>query len=140
MRRIVCAAVLSALAVTSAVAAEKKAIVFTTKSEEARAHAREAIRRIESFAPGAQTNEVAKKAVAADPDFAWAHYLVAVTTTPAAKAKPHHDKALELVKKASPGEQKYLEAVALNRAQKPLEALAPSRHCAPSIPTSAWST
>jgi tetratricopeptide (TPR) repeat protein len=124
MRRIVSAAALSALAVTSAAAAEKKAIVFTTKSEEARAHAREAIRRIESFAPGAQINEVAQKAVAADADFAWAHYLVAVSTSPAAKAKPHHDQALELVKKASPGEQKYLEAIALNRAQKPLEALA----------------
>jgi tetratricopeptide (TPR) repeat protein len=108
----------------SAAAAEKKAIVFTTRSEEARAQVREAIRRIESFAPGPQVQEPAQKAVAADPDFAWAHYLVAVTTFPAAKAKPHHDKALELVKKASPGEQKYLEAIALNRAQKPVEALA----------------
>jgi tetratricopeptide (TPR) repeat protein len=49
---------------------------------------------------------------------------VAVSTVPPAQPKPEHDKALELVKKASPGEQKYLEAAALNRAQKPAEALA----------------
>jgi tetratricopeptide (TPR) repeat protein len=125
MRMIVSTAALSALALAAAAgAAEPKAITFTTRSDEARAQAREAIRRVESFAPPAQIQEAAKKAVAADPEFAWAHYLVAVSTFPAAEAKPHHEKALELVKKASPGEQKYLEAVALNRAQKPAEALA----------------
>jgi tetratricopeptide (TPR) repeat protein len=125
MRTIVSTAALCALTLgAGAYAAEPKAITFTTKSEEARAQVREAIRRVESFAPPAQIQEPAQKALKADPDFAWAEYLVGVSTFPQAQAKPHHDKALELVKKASPGEQKYLEAVALNRAQKPAEALA----------------
>src|SRR5262245_52421957 len=101
-----------------------KAITLTTKSAEARTQALEAVKRIESFQPAAQIQEPAKKAVEADPEFAFGHYLVAVSTTPQAQAKPHHDKALELVKKASPAEQKYLEALALNRAQKGAEALA----------------
>ena len=101
-----------------------KAIPLTTKSAEARSQAVEAIKRIESFQPPAQIQEPAKKAVEADPEFAFGHYLVAVSTTPQAQAKPHHDKALELVTKAGPGEQKYLAALALNRAQKGKEALA----------------
>jgi tetratricopeptide (TPR) repeat protein len=125
MKTIVSTAVLAALALAGrASAADPKTITLSTKSEEARAQAREAIRLIESFAPGPQIQEAAKKAVAADPEFAWGHYLVAATTFPAANARPHHEKALELVKKASPGEQKYLEALALNRAQKGAEALA----------------
>jgi tetratricopeptide (TPR) repeat protein len=124
MKMIRCTATAAALALaTTALAAEKKALTFTTKSEEARAQVQEAIRRVESFAPPAQIQEAAQKAVAADPDFAWAHYLVAVSTVPPGQPKAEHDKALELVKKASPGEQRYLEAAALNRAQKPAEAL-----------------
>jgi tetratricopeptide (TPR) repeat protein len=109
----------------AAVAAETgKSITLTTKSAEARSHAVEAIKRIESFQPPAQIQEPAKKAVEADPEFAFGHYLVAASTQPQAQAKPHHDKALELVQKASPGERRYLEAIALNRAQKGAEALA----------------
>ena len=121
--RIIGAAALCTAVAAIAHAGDGKTITFTTKSEEARQQAAEAVRLIETFHPGPQIQESAKKAVAADPDFAWAHYLLAASTFPQAQAKPEHDKALELVAKASPGEQKYLAAIKLNREQKGQEAL-----------------
>ncbi|HYP27101.1 MAG TPA: tetratricopeptide repeat protein [Blastocatellia bacterium] len=99
-----------------------KKIVFTTKSKEAHEQVVQAIRAIESF--NAQQGLVhARKAVEADPNFAFAHYLLGVFQPPP-QAKPHFDKATELAKSASEGERRYLEAIFLNRAQKPSEALA----------------
>lgn len=109
-----------------------KKFVFTTKSKEARESAEQAIKMIESFQPPPAILPIAQKAVAADPDFAFAHYLVATftpppqpgtTPQPANTPKAHMDKALELSKRASDGERRYVEAVALVRAQKPAEAL-----------------
>ncbi|MGH9943811.1 MAG: tetratricopeptide repeat protein [Pyrinomonadaceae bacterium] len=100
-----------------------KKIVFTTKSPEAREIVLQLIKRVESFQFGPQAQPLAQKAVEADPNFAFAHYLFAITNPPP-QAKPHHDKALELAKNASEGERRYLEAMALTRAQKPAEALA----------------
>ncbi len=110
-------------AAAAAVAGDAKTITFTTKSEEAAREAREAVRRIETFQQAPQIQEAAKKAIAADPDFAWGHYLLAAATFPPPQAKPEHDKALELAAKASPAEQKYLAAMKLNREQKGKEAL-----------------
>jgi tetratricopeptide (TPR) repeat protein len=109
-----------------------KKFVFTTKSNEARAAAEQAIKMIESFQPAPDILPLAQKAVAADPDFAFAHYLLATFTPPpqpgaspqpANTPKAHMDKAIELSKRASDGERRYIEAVALVRAQKPAEAL-----------------
>jgi tetratricopeptide (TPR) repeat protein len=120
---------LGALALCTAIAvpagaADAKKITLTTKSDDARQAAVEGVRMIESYQFGDPLEAVAKKAIALDPEFAWAHYLLGVVTFPPPKAKPHHDKALELVKKASPGEQAYLDAARLNREQKGAEALA----------------
>jgi tetratricopeptide (TPR) repeat protein len=104
-------------------AGDAKRITFTTKSDEARQQAVEAVRRIETFQTGPQIQEAARKAIAADPDFAWGHYLLAAATFPPPQAKPEHDKALELAAKATPAEQKYLAAMKLNREQKGKEAL-----------------
>ena len=117
------AAVLCAAAAAAAYAGDAKTITFTTKSDEARREAQEAVRRIETFQQGALIQEAAKKAIAADPDFAWGHYLLAAATFPPPQAKPEHEKALELAAKASPAEQKYLAAMKLNREQKGKEAL-----------------
>lgn len=109
-----------------------KKFVFTTKSKEAREAAEQAVKMIESFQPPPAILPLAQKAVAADPDFAFAHYLLATftpppqpgaTPQPANTPKAHMDKALELSKRASDGERRYMEAVALVRAQKPAEAL-----------------
>lgn len=117
-----CAVALGLGAEASAEAAKKK-ITFTTKSPEARAQVAEAIRRIENFQFGPQVQEPAQKAVAADPDFAWPHYLMGVTSFPPPQGKPHLDKAVELAARASEAERRYIEAALLNRAQKPAEAL-----------------
>jgi len=120
-----------------------KNFVFTTKSKEAGEAARQAIKMIESFHPAPEILPLAQKAVAADPDFAFAHYLVATftpppqpgtTPQPANTPKAHLDKALELSKRASDGERRYIEAVALVRAQKPAEALPLLRQLAQDYP------
>ena len=110
-------------------AEEKKAaapaprrIEFSTASAEAKAQAMETIRRVETFQGGAKGIESATKAVEADPQFAFGHYLIAVNS-PQAQAKPHFDKAAELAPRASEAERRYMEAHALNRAQKGAEAL-----------------
>jgi tetratricopeptide (TPR) repeat protein len=109
-----------------------KKFVFTTKSKEAREAAVQAVKMIESFQPAPAILPLAQKAAAADPDFAFAHYLVATFTQPPQPgttpqagntSQAHMDKALELSKRASDGERRYLEAIALVRAQKPAEAL-----------------
>jgi tetratricopeptide (TPR) repeat protein len=109
-----------------------KKFVFTTKSKEAGAAAGQAVKMIESFQPPQDILPFAQKAVAADPDFAFGHYLVATftpppppgtTPEPAKIPKTHMDKALELSKRASDGERRYIEAVALVRAQKAADAL-----------------
>ncbi len=115
---------LVAVAATAAEPAKAKTLSFTTASAEARARVAEAVTRIENFEPAARVKELAKQAVAADPDFAFAHYLVGTTTQPAADARPSLDKALALAKNTSTGEQRYLEAAMLNRSRKPQEALA----------------
>jgi tetratricopeptide (TPR) repeat protein len=117
---VLCAA---ATATATAHAGDARKLTFTTRSDEARKQAQEAVRRIETFQQGVQIQEAAKKAIAADPDFAWGHYLLAAATFPPPQAKPEHDKALELAAKASLGEQKYLAAMKLNREQKGKEAL-----------------
>ncbi len=100
-----------------------KKITFTTKSKEAKDYVAEIVRSIESFRFGNEWLPLAQKAAAADPEFAFAHYLVA-TATPPPNAKAHADKAVELSKKASDGERRYIEAVLLTRAQKHDESLA----------------
>lgn len=112
----------SAIAVTDD--KKPKKITFTTKSKEAQEAVVQLIRMIESFQFGPSSLPIAQKAVAADPNFAFAHYLLAVASGAPPQAKPHHDKALELAKNASDGERRYLEALVPIRAQKPAEALA----------------
>ena len=90
MRQVGIAAMAAAgtlLCLAAGAAEQKKApaprkIELTTRSADAKAQALEAIRRIESFQGGPKALEAARKAVAADPDFAFGHYLVAVNTPP----------------------------------------------------------
>jgi tetratricopeptide (TPR) repeat protein len=103
--------------------ANGKKIEFTTKSKEAKEYVAQVVKKIESFQFGPEANALAKKAAEADPEFAFAHYLVGTTSPTPAEAKPHIDKAVELAKKASDGERRYIEAVLLVRTQKPDEAL-----------------
>lgn len=111
-----------------------KVLALSTRSAEARAEVLAAVAKLESFEPQSRINEVAKKAVAADPEFALAHYLVGATTVPAAEGRPHIDKAVALAKNASPTERRYLEAALANRTGKPQEALAALKELAVEVP------
>lgn len=131
MRQVGIAAMAAAgtlLCLAAGAAEQKKApaprkIELTTRSADAKAQALEAIRRIESFQGGPKALEAAQRAVAADPDFAFGHYLVAVNTPPPGN-KEIFDKAAALAARASEGERRYMEAHALSRARKGAEALA----------------
>jgi tetratricopeptide (TPR) repeat protein len=103
-------------------APKEKRFEWSTKSEEAKAEAMGVVNAIETFQFGPQVLEHAKKAVAADPSFAFGQYLVATFTPPPAAAA-ELEKALELAKRAPDGERRYIEAVALVRQQKIDEAL-----------------
>ncbi|HXG95396.1 MAG TPA: tetratricopeptide repeat protein [Blastocatellia bacterium] len=108
----------------STVRANGKRIEFTTASKEAKEQVAQIVYRIETFQFGPQVFAIAKKAVEADPEFAFGYYLLGTMSPTPAEAKPHIDKAVELAKKASEGERRYIEAVLLARAQKFDESLA----------------
>ncbi len=110
-----------------------RAIEFTTKSADARANAVETLRRIEAYQGGPKALESAQKAVAADPEFAFGHFLVGLNTPPG-EAKAHFDTAAGLAARASEGERRYMEAHALNRAQKRGESLEAFRKLAADYP------
>ena len=110
-----------------------RAIEFSTKSADAKKGAAETVRLIETFQGGPKALEAAQKAVAADPEFAFGHYLVGLNS-PQAAAKASFDKAAELAPRASDGERRYMEAHALNRAQKRVESLEAYRKLAADYP------
>lgn len=125
LKAVTAALLLAGMSVSGATGkANGKKIEFTTKSKEAKEYVAQVVQRIETFQFGPEMNALAKKAAEADPEFAFAHYLVATTSASPAEGKPHADKAVELSKKASEGERRYIEAVLLARTQKPEEALA----------------
>ncbi|HXG64823.1 MAG TPA: tetratricopeptide repeat protein [Blastocatellia bacterium] len=99
-----------------------KQFSWTTRSKEAKDFAAQVVRGIESFQGGPPLLTLAQKAVEADPDFAFGHYMLA-TFTPPPNNKQHQDKATELAAKASDGERRYIEAVFLVRAQQADKAL-----------------
>jgi tetratricopeptide (TPR) repeat protein len=101
----------------------KKRIEFTTTSKEAKDIVAQIVYQVETMTVGPQSNALAKKAVEADPNFAFGYYLLGTTSATPDEAKKYNDKAVELSKSASDGERHYIEAVLLTRAQKVNEAL-----------------
>jgi len=101
---LVCLAVTAGV---SALAGESKSFPAGTDSREAAAKIRELQQRIESLQFGPASNELARAAVAADPDFALAYFYVAATQFPPDTAAL--DKAVELAKKAPDSHRRYIE-------------------------------
>ncbi len=98
------------LAVTAAVSAqagELRSFPAGTDSKEAAAKVRELQQRIENLQFGPASNELAKAAVAVDPDFALAYFYVAATQFPPDTAAL--DKAVELARKAPDSHRRYIE-------------------------------
>jgi tetratricopeptide (TPR) repeat protein len=110
-----------------------RAIELSTKSADAKKDVAEIVRLVETFQGGPKALPVAQKAVAADPEFAFGHFLVGLNS-PQAAAKASFDKAAELAPRASDGERRYMEAHALNRAQKRAESLEAYRKLAADYP------
>jgi tetratricopeptide (TPR) repeat protein len=101
-----------------------KTMAFTTKSPAAHEQLVELQRRIESFQFGPANEELAKKIVAADPDFALGVYYLSAVTPPPGNQK-YLDRAVELSKAASDAERRFIEAMVLARGTKPEQAVAP---------------
>jgi tetratricopeptide (TPR) repeat protein len=125
---ILSAAALAAITVSAAAAApaakEARTFTFTTTSEEAKAQIRELQRRVENFQGGPASQELARKIVAADPNFALGvYYLSAVTPGP--EGQKHLEKAAELARAASEGERRFIEAMVVARGKTPADALEP---------------
>jgi tetratricopeptide (TPR) repeat protein len=110
------AATLAVVAAAGAADAGKR-FEWTTGSAEAKGRLAEIQQRIESFQFGAETIEVARKLVAADPEFAMGvYYLSAVTAPP--ENEQQLEKAVALSKKASEGERRFIEAMVVARANQ----------------------
>ena len=136
MKRMSVLCVLAGLAAAPAFAVtplEPKPFEWTTSSPEARKLLVEVQQRIENFqGGGAETQELAKKMVAADPKFAMGVYYLSVVT-PGDEAMKLYEQSRELAKNASDGERRFIEAIVHARVNQgadfaksiePLEALA----------------
>jgi tetratricopeptide (TPR) repeat protein len=100
-----------------------KTMPMTTKSPAAHDQLVELQRRIETFQFTAN-EELAKKIVAADPDFALGVYYLSAVTPPPGNQQ-HLDKAVLLSKGASDAERRFIEAMVLARGKTPEQALEP---------------
>jgi tetratricopeptide (TPR) repeat protein len=90
---------------------------WTTRSAEAKQDLAALQQRIESFQAGAETTAAARALVLKDPEFAMGvYYLSAVT--PAPENEQHLQRAVLLAKKASDGERRFIEAMAVARANQ----------------------
>lgn len=112
----IAAAVLAGALLGGPAAAEGRKFEWTTKSAEARALLAELQARIENFQFGAQNIELARRLVAADPQFAIGQYYLSATVPP--PGKPELDRAVELARGASDGERRFIEAMAKVRASQ----------------------
>jgi len=117
----IAAGVLAAAA--GAAAGPAQTMPMTTKSPAVHDQLVELQRRIETFQFGGN-EELAKKIVAADPDFALGVYYLSAVTGPPDNQK-HLDKAVELAKGASDAERRFIETMVLARGKTPEQALLP---------------
>src|SRR5215471_4737555 len=110
--------VLGIASIGTSARASGKRIEFTTNSKEAKEYVAQIVNKIETLQLGPDANALARKAVEADPNFAFGYYLLGTSAATPAEAKQYSDKAVELAKKASEGERRYIEAVLIARSPK----------------------
>jgi tetratricopeptide (TPR) repeat protein len=134
-KRAVCAVAVASLlaAAAGADSPSGRRFEWTTSSADAKKMLSELQLRIENFQFGPENVAIAKRILAADPNFAMGqYYLSAVTATPD-EAFKEYEKARELAKNASAGERGFIEAMYHARVNQgvdfaksipPLEALA----------------
>ncbi len=114
-------------AASSAAAADApRTLTFTTKSEAARAKLREVQDKVESFQGGPPAAAMVREILELDPEFAMAMYYLSATT-PGPDNQKHLDRAVELAKKASEGERRFIETMVIARGKTPADAVEPLR-------------
>ncbi len=105
---------------------------WTTPSADAKKMLLDLQSRVEHFQAGPENLELAKRLVAADPNFAMGVYYLSVFATQPDEAVAQYEKSRELARKASEGERRFIEAmrysrlnqgVDFRRSIEPLEAL-----------------
>jgi len=94
---------------------EPRRFEWTTKSDEAKKLLVALQERIESFQTGPDIVEAAKRIVAADPEFAMGEYYASAVIPPPDN-QAYLDRAVELSKKASDGERRFIETMVVVRA------------------------
>jgi tetratricopeptide (TPR) repeat protein len=138
MNRVASLCLLAALAASPRVVAADTATAgkhfeWSTKSPEAKRLLGELQGKIESFQFGPSNVDLAKKLVAADPNFAMGQYYLSAVTADPKQAEQEYLKSRELAKNASDGERRFIEAMYPSRMNNgvdfaksipPLEALA----------------
>lgn len=97
--------------------ASERKFEWKTESPEAKSLLGDLQARIENFEAGPHLAEIARKIVAADPEFAMGEYYLSAVAPPN-EGQAHLDKAVELSKKASDGERRFIEAMAVVRANQ----------------------
>jgi len=115
LRKIVALAVAVLLLSLAGVQAGGDKLTMSSKSKEARSYLEQAYAKIDN----AQNNlarELVAKALQADSNFAWAHYVAGSIAQSPGQGKKHLEKAMALAKNASDGERLYIEANAASRA------------------------
>ncbi|HEU4391138.1 MAG TPA: tetratricopeptide repeat protein, partial [Blastocatellia bacterium] len=132
----VCLMAAVALVLSSTALASKsngRRFEWTTKSREARQLLAELQSQVENFQLGPGSLELAKKMVAADPNFAMGQYYLSVVEPNQDAALKIYEKSRELAKTASDGERRFIEAmmyarinqgVDFRKAIKPMEDVA----------------
>jgi predicted Zn-dependent protease len=98
------------LAAAPAFAGTAKKFEWTSRSADARKMLEELQARIEAFQFGAANIELARKMVAADPQFAMGQYYLSAVL-PGPEAEPEYQKARELARSASDGERRFIEGM-----------------------------
>jgi tetratricopeptide (TPR) repeat protein len=106
--------------------AAARTFTLTTKSDAARDQLREIQHMVETFQGGPPVAAKARAILELDPDFAMAMYYLSASTPPPDNQK-HLDKAVELSKKSSEGERRFIEAMVLARGKTPADAVEPMR-------------
>ncbi len=115
-RRGVAAVACFLLCANLGLAVERK-LEWKTESAEAKSLLADLQARIENFEAGPHLAEIARKIVAADPNFAMGEYYLSAVAPPT-EGQAHLDKAVELSKSASEGERRFIEAMAVVRANQ----------------------
>lgn len=115
-RHVVATATCFLLCAHLGLAAERK-FEWTTESPEAKSLLADLQARIENFEAGPHLAEIARKMVAADPKFAMGEYYLSAVAPPN-EGPAHLEKAVELSKSASEGERRFIEAMAVVRANQ----------------------